>query len=337
MRRAIEIAGHTVDSGTRRVLRLPVTRRASGDDLHIAVHVVNGSEEGPVVGLASTSHGDEAFAIETIRRALAMLDPARLRGAVVAVPVLNPVAFESFTRTTGQGMNTDKNNMNRVFPGDARGWITEQMADVTSRHVVPLVSHLIDFHCGGLDTAIDYTLVEVRDDDTEGKTLALSRVFGSEILYTHKGGLYGGTLTDYARSKGVTCIVPEIGGSSLGEAHQKKAVQGVRNVLAHLKMIDGTVVRPKEQRIISRRTLLRPRNGGLFFPEVGYEALGATVKGGTVLGRVVDPHTLEEIEAIGAPYEASVMIMMRGILSRVNPGDYGYIVGDGSSAQPALN
>src|SRR3990170_8234593 len=104
MKTAMKVGGRKVAPGTRDVIRLPVARRASGDDLHITVHVLNGAADGPVLGLSSTSHGDEAFSIETIRRVLESLDPSRIMGAVIAVPVLNPIAFESFTRTTGQGM-----------------------------------------------------------------------------------------------------------------------------------------------------------------------------------------------------------------------------------------
>lgn len=337
MQSAIEVGGHRVESGARSFLRLPVTRRASGEDLHIGVHVLNGRTDGNVLCLTSTSHGDEAFSIETIRRVLSRVDPSRLQGALIAVPVLNPIAFESFTRTTGQGMNTDKNNMNRVFPGDHRGWITEQMAAVTARNVIPLANYVIDFHCGGLDTAIDYTLVELQEGDKDDKTLELSRIFGSEILYVHKSSLYGGTLAGYARSLGIPCIVPEIGGSSLGESYQEKAVRGVLNILVYLGMLEGEIILPAQQDVVMSRTLIRPKNGGLFVPEVSYEALGKVVQKGTVLGRVLDPHTFEELERIEAPYEKSIMIMMRGILSRVNPGDYGYIIGDAASVQTIRN
>lgn len=74
-------------------------------------------------------------------------------------------------------------------------------------------------------------------------------------------------------------------------------------------------------------------NGGLFVPEVGFDRLGKTVKGGTVLARVISAHTFEELDVFKAPFEDTVMIMMRGELSRVNPGDYAYILGDLSSAE----
>jgi predicted deacylase len=333
MAQAFDLSGHRVAPGTRALIQFPVARRASGETLQIAVHVVHGSHDGPALGLTSTSHGDEAFTVEAIRRIVTQTDPGTLRGTIVAVPVLNPVAFESYTRATGQGMNTDDNNMNRVFPGDAHGWLTQQMAAAVSTNVVPFLTNLLDFHTGGLDTGIDYVLTELPDGPAGDKTLALSRAFGSELLFVSRRGVFGEqTLTGLARSKSIVCTTPMVGGHGLGEVYHEKAVRGIRNVMIHLGMIDGTVVRPKRQRTVSRRVLLGVKNGGLFYPEIGYDALGTTVRGGTVMGRVVDPHTFEELESIKAPYDGSIMIMMRGVLSRVNPGDYGYIIGDEASA-----
>ncbi len=84
---------------------------------------------------------------------LATLSPE----TVVAVPVANPVAFETGTRTTGQGWNTDMNNMNRVFLGAADGWVTQQLAAALSANVLGQLDALIDYHCGA-NTSINYTL-----------------------------------------------------------------------------------------------------------------------------------------------------------------------------------
>ncbi len=332
MEAPFEIYGQQVARGTRALIQIPVARRASGETLRIAVHVVRGGSDGPVLGLTSTSHGDEAFTIEGIRRIVTQTDPARLRGTVVAVPVLNPVAFESYTRTTGQGMNTDANNLNRVFPGREQGWLTEQMAFVVTAHVVPRLTHLLDFHTGGLDHGIDYVLVKLPDGPAADQTLALSKAFGCEWMFLASPSVNPGTLVQFAQSRSIVATTPEVGGHGFGAPYHEKMTRGINNVMAHLGMTDAPIVPPARQRIVSRRVLLSVKNGGLFYPEVGYERLSTVVRGGTTLGRVIDANTFEELETITAPYEASIMIMLRGTLSRVNPGDYAYIVGDEASA-----
>jgi predicted deacylase len=314
---------------------LPVSARASGETLSIGMHSVEGTSSGPTLGLFSTSHGDEAYATLIIREVLRRVDPSRLRGRVLAIPIGNPVAFESFTRTTGQGMNTDKNNMNRVFPGTPEGWLTEQMAHVVSTRFVSQLDYLLDFHCGGSETAIDYVLTHAGGGAVGERSRELSRAYGTEILFEHAAAVHGGTLTDHAMSRGVPSVIVESGGSPIASdaAYLEKYVQGVINVMIEVGMLDGEKVLPRQQSLMRRRVLVRPFNGGLFVPEVGFERLGLSVKGGTVLGRVISAHTFEEFDVFTAPYEHTVMIMMRGVVSRVNPGDYAYILGDLSSAE----
>ena len=318
---------------------LPVTARSSGETLSIGMHTVTGAVSGPTLGLFSTSHGDEAYAVLVIREVLRRVDPAALRGRILAIPIGNPVAFESFTRTTGQGMNTDKNNMNRVFPGTREGWLTEQMAHVVSTRFVSELDYLLDFHCGGSETAIDYVLTHAGGGEVGERSRELSRAYGTDLLFEHAAAVHHDTLTDYALSQGIPAVIVESGGSPVAAdpSYLEKYVQGVLNVMIEVGMLDGELVLPKRQYLMRRRVLVRPANGGLFIPEVGFERLGTVVEGGTVLARVISAHSFEEYDVFTAPYEETVMIMMRGELSRVNPGDYAYILGDLSSAEVIEN
>lgn len=327
-------------TGRNRTLRwAPVTTRASGETLSLAIHTLAGDAPGPTLGLFSTSHGDEAFTVQVIRQVLERIDPAELRGSIRALPVGNPIAFESYTRATGQGMNTDKNNLNRVFPGTPRGWLTEQIAHVISTEFVPGLDDLIDFHCGNSETAIDYILVEADDSEAGRKSLELSRLCGTDLLYTAPTPEQYGTLSQYAKSLGIPTVIAQVGGNVPDPtAYIERCFVGIRNVLIHLGMLDGEIVLPPRQVMLGgARTLLAPRHGGLFVPEVGFDQLGKTLPKGTVLGRVYSPHTLEVLEVMEAVYDQTVMIMLRGITSRVNPGDYAYILGNGATAEPIVN
>ena len=317
----------------------PVTTRASGETLSLAIHTLHGAQAGPTLGLFSTSHGDEAFTVQVIKAVLDRLDPAKLRGTIRALPVGNPIAFESFTRSTGQGMNTDKTNLNRVFPGKATGWLTEQIANVISKEFVPGLDALIDFHCGNSETAINYVLLENDPSDVGRRSVELSKLCGSDLLYTAPTPEQTGTLTQYAKSLGIPSVIAQWGGNVTNPAaYVDRCFVGIRNVLIHLGMLDGKIELPTQQTMLSgARTLLAPRHGGLFVPELGFDRLCDTVPAGTVLGRVYSPHTFELLEELTAPYDQSVVIMLRGTLSRVNPGDYAYIICNGATAEPVVN
>lgn len=318
---------------------LPVTTRSSGEQLSIALHTLEGAQEGPTLGLFSTSHGDEAYAVIVIREVLRRIDPTRLKGRILAMPLGNPVAFESFTRTTGQGMNTDMNNMNRVFPGDPGGWLTQQMAHTISEGFISKLDYLLDFHCGGIDSGIDYVLTHAGGSEVHETSRHLSRVYGTEILFEHAQAVHHGTLTDHAIAEGIPSAIVEVGGSAMAgdPSYLEKCVQGVFNVLIDRGMWEGEVVLPEKQYLMRRRVLVRPAHGGMFIPEVGFDRLGKSVPGGTVLARVINAQTFEELDNFTAPYDETIMIMMRGLLSRVNPGDYAYILGDFASAEVIEN
>lgn len=326
--------------GDARSLRwAPVTTRASGETLALAIHGLQGASPGPTLGLFSTSHGDEAFTVRVIAAVLERIDPASLRGAIRALPVGNPVAFESYTRSTGQGMNTDKTNLNRVFPGTPKGWLTEQLAHVISTEFVAGLDALVDFHCGNSETAIDYILIEADDSPVGQASVALSKLCGSDLLYTAPTPEQHGTLSQYAKSLGIPTVVAQWGGNvPAPEVYIDRCFVGIRNLLIHLGMLDGEIVLPREQLMMGGpRTLLAPHHGGLFVPEVGFDQLGKTVSKGTVLGRVLSAQTLEVLEVLEAVYDQTVLIMLRGLTSRVNPGDYAYILGNGATAERIVN
>ncbi len=139
-----------------------------------------------------------------------------------------------------------------------------------------------------------------------------------------------------AAQKGIPFFTAELGGGSFLDQHYlEHGVRGVRNVLKQLGMLQGEVERPPEQIVVTEMAVLRPRFGGVLYPELGLDQLGKEVAGGTLLGRVVSPYTFETLEEIRAPYERGVIILLRGGMMRVHPGDYGYMVANLATARPA--
>jgi len=303
--------------------QLPVTMLASGRELFLPLHRLEGSAPGPVLGLSAVVHGDEPLTNEIIRRVLTEIDPSALRGTILAVPVANPLAFEALTRHTP----IDQLDMNRNFPGNPSGWLSEQVAHVLATRFVAQLDVHVDLHTGGVFPTVDYVYLF-------DKSRELSVAFGSRYLFEPTTP-YQGTFAVPAANKGIPFFTAEVGGGSLLDAHYvEHGVRGVMNVLRQLKMLNGEVVRPPEQTVVTEMAVIRPRVGGVLYPEVGLDMLGKEVTGGTLLGRVVSPYTFETLEEIRAPYERGVMILLRGAMMRVQPGDYGYMVANLATARP---
>jgi predicted deacylase len=314
-------------SGYGRVA-LPVTRMAGGYPVTIPLHVAHGAKPGPKVLLLAAVHGEEIFAVDVIRRVLREVDRTSLRGTIMAIPVGNPPSLEWRTRNTP----VDMLNMNRVFPGKAGGWLSERMAAVISE-VVRGVNVVIDIDGGSAERVIHYVYVKESTDAVGRQVEELSRVFGLELLY--RGPFFDGSVSSYAQDLGIPCIVPEVGGSFLylDGRFLDQAVAGVMNVMRHLGMLDGAPVKPLQQYMITDRVLIRVPQGGIFHPLVGVESLNRPLRRGTPLGSIMDPYTLEDVATMTAPWDDSVLLQMRVLVSAVHPGDYAYIIGNRGSAE----
>lgn len=306
------------------VERIPVTRLSNGHDVELVVHVIRGSKDGPKLAMFGGIHGDEPLGTEAVRRVLQKIDPEQIAGTIVAVPVANPYAFEAGRRVTP----ADGLNLNRIMPGDSEGSLTEQLAARLTEILDDGCTHFIDYHSGGHLACVDYSYVHEAGAE-------MSTAYGCQILYDHES--YVGSATDYALKRGIRSMVSELGGGLYNtEYFLDRAVTGTFNVLRAIHMCDGEVSAPREdQVVVTTLTVLRPRLGGLLQAEVGPDRLGEILPTGTVLGRIVDPYTLEELQVLSAPYDPTYLVLSRCPVTQVSPGDYGFMVADGATAKPA--
>ena len=300
---------------------IDVATMATGLDLKVAAHVLEGARPGPTVALTAGIHGDELLPVDIVRRVLERVDTSDLAGRLVAVPVANPLAFETFTRHTP----TDQHNLNRMFPGDADAWLTELLAKALVDYLVPQVDALIDLHSGGAVPTVDY--VYVLND------MALSRSFLFPTLY--KGSSYPGSLgTYFIEQTDKPVVVAEIGGGNQNDSgYLERGVAGVENALRHLGTLAGETTPAPAQRLLTKMQIRRPRHGGILHPQVTVDQLGTVVEKGTALGHTRNPQTFEVLEKFAAPFDRTHLVLARGVISKVHPGDYAYMLGDVGTAE----
>src|SRR3990172_2017794 len=110
----LEIGGTRVPPGRRQIVVIPVTRDVAMP-IDLYTHVVAGKKEGPTLLLLSMLHGNEWFSVLILRELLARLDPEKLSGNVIAVPVANVAAFATGTRVIVD--DSDEPDANRTFAG----------------------------------------------------------------------------------------------------------------------------------------------------------------------------------------------------------------------------
>ncbi|MCC6146374.1 MAG: succinylglutamate desuccinylase/aspartoacylase family protein [Anaerolineaceae bacterium] len=323
--------------GEKAFNRVPVGELPDGNMLEIPVHLANGTKPGPIMLITNALHGDALSASETIRQFYLNLNTEGLSGAVAVIPVCNPLAAAADRRHTPQ----DGWNMNRVFPARLNdphnpGWVTQQMAAVATE-AVDQADMLLDFHSGS-DSIIHYIYARTTDPEKHDHSLEVAQMYGFKCIYAGTP-VFSGTITDYAASQGKDALLIEHGGIGIPQYCVQEATRGIYNILKYKGMLSGKPELPKEQIVIrdKQRPLLRPRNGGWFVPAIGADKLNNPVPKGAELGRIVNLYNFKDVEVLYAPCEETIPLMMKILPSKMYPGDYTYIVGDGKTALRLTN
>lgn len=332
---------------------IEVCMMAGGAPLRIPVHVVAGVEPGPRFTVLSAQHGYEISEIEVARQVVEMVDPKALRGTLVVVPVANPIAFEGGTRCAWMdSLNGDNGNMNRVWPGNPNGWLTERIVHMLAEQVISGSDLVADMHDGttappGLTVGYGYALTS-EDPELSRRMFDVSVASGFDILVRRPVEAMGGHMAVFATQQGIPvfpCEVGEFYGFQLNEGDKapdrpmrtvpESGVTALFNIMKHLGMLEGVPKLPPRQVIVPRETNLRPRHGGALYAEFGPDAIGRVVPKDTLLGTVISPYTFEVLDEIRAPHEQNMIVGVthRHPFARVNTGDYGFLVVDMAVAE----
>lgn len=304
---------------TRTYRPIHVATLASGTELILPIHEVTGDRPGPLLGISAGIHGEEAVGVEIVYRFLTSYDLGKLAGRLRVLPVANPFSYSAITRNTP----IDMMNLNRVFPGNPDGMLTEQLAHKMAEGFLTGLDYYVDFHAGGAYPTVDYVYIINSE--------LLSRAFGSRFLYRTKE-VPPATSTGFAHARKIPSTVVELGGGDVDQTdYVRRGIAGLENILKTLKMLPGEPTPPPPQIVLREIATLRPHHGGLLLPEV--TTIGAEVAGGQVLGRIVSPYSFKELEVIRCPFERGIVVLSQLTANVVEPGIFGYMIGNLATAE----
>ncbi len=306
---------------TRTYRPIHVATLASGMEITLPLHEIAGDRDGPTLGISAGIHGEEAVGVEIVYRFLTTMDLSGLAGRLLVLPVANPFSYAANSRTTP----IDGGNLNRLFPGNPDGMLTEQLAHKMAEEFLRKIDYYVDLHAGGAYPTVDYVYILNAEE--------LSRAFGSRLLY-RPTEMLAGTSVSVTRERNVPSVVVELGGGDIEQsAYVDRGIRGLANVLRTLKMLPGNPLPPPPQIVLREIAILRPHQGGLLLPKV--TEMGGEVRRGQVLGRIVSPYSLEELEVIRCPFERGVVVLTQLTPNVVEPGIFGFMIGNLATAEPS--
>ena len=307
MENAIRIGGETIARGERRRTEIPVARLPTETWLSLPVEVVCGKHEGPALWLSGAVHGDELNGVEIIRRVLEKVDPARLRGTLIAAPIVNVYGFIHQSRYL-----PDRRDLNRSFPGSHSGSLAARLASLFMSEVVSRCTHGIDLHTGSNHR---HNLPQVRANLHDAETRRCAEAFGAPVMVHSQ--VRDGSLRQAAAKQGKTALVYEAGEPLRFDSEAiETGLRGVLRVMTALGMRGASrTLKPRDTVEASDSSWVRARRSGIVHLQV---ELGAVVRKGQILAEIADAFGDDRV-TVKAPFDGLVVGQSKNPL--VHQGD----------------
>ena len=280
------IGGQQVMPGERVTIEIPVAPMYTHDTVSISVLVKRGRLPGPTLFVCAAIHGDEINGVEIIRRLLKNPVLNRLKGTLIAIPIVNIYGFIHHTRYLPDGRD-----LNRSFPGSPRGSLTGRLAHTFMNEVVAKCTHGIDLHTGARHRS---NFPQIRADLDDEATMGLTTAFGAPLAINAK--IRDGSLRQCASDMGVPVILYEsCEALRFDEIYIRAGEQGVINVMRHLGMLRKSRAHTRPPVICQGTHWIRAPESGVLRALV---PLGAEVAPGQVIGIIADPLGSTEIDVV---------------------------------------
>jgi hypothetical protein len=305
----ITINGVVVQRGQRVTVDLPAAQLYTHAPVAMPVQVISGRKAGPRLFVSAAIHGDEINGVEVIRRLLKLPALKRLRGTLIAIPVVNVHGLIHHSRYL-----PDRRDLNRSFPGTERGSLAARLAHLFMTEIVEQCTHGIDLHTGAIHRS---NLPQVRANLDDEETSRLAHAFGVPVLIN--ADVRDNSLREAAAELGMPMLLYEAGEAlRFDELAIRAGVKGIVNVMRALDMLpvrSGRHRAPPTPVIARSSTWVRAPVSGILRTVV---PLGARVDKDTLMGVLSDPFGERE-SAVRAPAEG--IVIGRTVLPLANEGE----------------
>ena len=284
----------------------------SSESTLIPITVLTGRKDGPTLLVLSGIHGSEYAPIIASQRLAPAIDETKLSGSVIFVHMANLPAY--LGRTIYISPADDK-NLNRLFPGDAEGTLSDQIAYFLTTELYPLADAVLDVHSGDGNEQLIPSWTGYYGKAGTMEVIAASRAmahaFGIQHIVEFQWELTGRDAAIWAGSAAIAMGIPSIdveagGMGMIDEPAIAQIMEGIRRVMAHLEISAETFAPLPEPVIIRERSYLRSPQDGSWMPLVD---AGERVAKGQLIGFVTDWHGRRVFEA-RAPIDGLLLLRL---------------------------
>lgn len=252
------------------------------------------------ISVVTGIHGDELegqyVCYEMIRRINEQKD--NLTGIVDIYPAMNPLGIDSITR----GIPAFDLDMNRLFPGNKDGDMTEYMAAYIIKDVLGSDA-VIDIHASNIYLT---EIPQIRINELHRDWLVpIAKKTNVDFIWVHGAStVLESTFAYSLNSRNTPTLVVEMGvGMRITKKYGDQLVEGLFNLMREMGIWKGKTKEPRKP-IISENpddvTYLNAAKSGVFVPNVKH---WERLKKGDHIGSIIDPLKGVVLDKIVSPVD----------------------------------
>ncbi len=306
MNNIIEIVGEKIEPGSQTPVMVKTSEFYTGNPVKLPLVITHGAEKGPKLFITAAVHGNEINGTEIVRRLNAELDPERISGTVICIPIVNIFGFYSMKRKMPDGRD-----LNRSFPGIEKGSSTSRIAKLLFEEIISKCDYGIDIHTPRMNRfEIPHTEADIHNE----AVFRIANAFGLPIIINTKGPEK--SLQNTATEAGIPTIVYSAG--EILRFHDnitQKGVDGILNVMHEIGMINVKINKPEFSVIVRESRSIHTKRGGILHTRIH---TGHLVYQDDQIGSVLNPFGYE-VEEIHAAENGLIICISTNPL--VHPGD----------------
>lgn len=293
----LNICNATIHPGEQVNLALPLPDFYSCTSFYMPIKVIHGKEHGPCLLIFSAVKGDELNGLEIINRLLESDRLSRMRGTLIAVPVLNILGL------IGPSRAHNDTNLERCFPGVENGSYGERIAHIFTQEILSKSDFCIELQTGSINHEI---LPQIYCDLNNVESKCLAQSFRAPVITNVS--MQNNSLRKTTEQLGIPMLVYQAGEAMrFDKSAISLGLSGIHNVMEALSMLDASdqndnnVFKP----VFSQdQDWIRAHRSGVFLSTV---ELGQRIQKGQRIGIISDPFSADTAEVLKAEYEGIVV------------------------------
>lgn len=294
----LQICDTTIHPGESLTLALPMPELFSCAPMYMPIKVAHGKQPGPCLLIIAAMHGNEVNGTEIINKLMASKSLNRLKGTIIAIPVLNIFGLINRSRYLPGGIN-----LNRSFPGSENGTHASRIAHLFISEIFNKADYCIDLQTGFINYS---NLPQIYVDYKNEKAKSLAQSFNAPVITELEQT--EGSLGHYAVKKNIPYLLYEAGEAlRFDEQAIKVGSRGILNVIKAIDMLPSKTdnnIKKFSSVFATNNIWVRASSSGLSHAT---HTLGQYVKKGEVLCVLIDPFGASDDVTVNSPEDAVIV------------------------------